>query len=196
MFRKAVRHRLLPLSAALLVISAIAAVAVYNAVGGGHTGVAPENVSALHSSGTRLAGVPDASRYLGASVAPNAGEAHRLGYGAVGWTHGGQVCWAADHATGCDGDLTNPIDVTVGDSDAIGSGAPSRVLGLATDAVTSVTVTLKDGRSVSGSPISNFYFLQLPADAKPWDVRSVDADLVGGGSYHNELDIAPPPTAG
>jgi hypothetical protein len=56
-------------------------------------------------------------------------------------------------------------------------------------------VTLKDGRSVSSSPVNNFYFVALPPDAKPWDVVGIRADLVGGGFYHRDIDIHAPPNA-
>jgi hypothetical protein len=57
------------------------------------------------------------------------------------------------------------------------------VFGLAVDGVTSVTVTLSDGRVASGSPVANFFVVELPVDAAPQDVANVQAKLVGNSVF-------------
>jgi hypothetical protein len=122
--RNFVRPRLWLVTLAILAIGG--GVATYSAVGGGHSGAAPENLRALHSDNTLVPGTPPETRYLGPEYVPIAGSVHLLGHGALAWEHNGQVCWAADHVTGCDADLTDPISVTIGDSDVI---APETRLG-------------------------------------------------------------------
>jgi hypothetical protein len=168
--------------------------ALYGFLTGGATGtkfrgLAPENLSALRSSATRLPHVPNVPGLMTASHAPRAGEVHELGHGALAWEVDGRICSVADHTGGCVDHWPHPIEFIIADRDLPVSGQPSRVLGLATDDVVSVTVELRDGRSVDVRPDRNFYLAQLPRDAAPWYVTGIRAELTGGGTYTERVDL-------
>jgi hypothetical protein len=88
--------------------------------------------------------------------------------------------------------LVQLIDWTINDPDGPGTGSPARVIGLAVDGVTSVEVTLEDGRATSAAPVDNFYEVSLPNDALPWDVATVVARLANGTAFTQTVSISAP----
>lgn len=188
------RGALVLLGTALAVASgaAIAAVLTFGAQAGSRESLIPANLSALTSAATRLPDVPAPARVADPSNAPQPGQVHQLGHGRLAWVVQGRICSYADQTGGCVDGWPHAVDATIGDIDDIGSGAPSRVIGLATDDVLSVTITLRDGRSVTVKPDDNSYFAALPADAKPWDVTEVSATLKDGSVDRQSLDLSAP----
>lgn len=185
------------LSCAALALVAGATVAAVLTFGGGanasaHDSLIPANLSALTSAATRLPDVPAVARVADPNNVPQPGQVHQLGHGTLAWNAHGRICTYADNTGGCVDGWPHPVDATIGDVDDVGSGQPARVLGLATDNVVSVTVTLRDGRSVTVRPDANAYFAALPADANWWDVTSVSATLKDGSVDRQSYDLHGP----
>jgi hypothetical protein len=187
------RRALLLLCAALAVAggATVAAILTFGAQAGSRESLIPANLSALTSKATQLPDVPAAAR-VASEEAPQPGQVHRLGHGRLAWISNGRICTYADQTGGCVDNWPHAVDATIGDVDDVGSGAPARVLGMATDDVVSVTVTLRDGRTVTVQPDANSYFAALPADAKPWDVTEVAATLKDGSVERQTLDLHGP----
>jgi hypothetical protein len=150
------------------------------------------HLSRLHSTATRIPDVPAATRIIGPSYVPSAGQVHRLGpHGvALAWIHDGQVCEVEGNGGGCVPALDTPIEVTIEDPDVRGQGLPLRVVGLAVDGVVRIDVKLADGSRASSVPVDNFYVVQLPAEAAPADVAGVEATMVDGSTYVARLPSA------
>jgi hypothetical protein len=68
-------------------------------------------------------------------------------------------------------------------------------MGVAIDGVTRISVTLRDGRTAAETPVANFYFVDLPADARPWDVKTVTATLADGTTYSHDWSSVSAPAA-
>lgn len=151
-------------------------------------GLVPTNIGALTSSQTRLEAVPARVAGTMGEFSPEAGGVHALGGGAAfAWLKPGRICYSSTRTAGClryePEPLPKPIDWTVGDPDVVGGGASSRVYGIATDEVRSVTAKLDDGRSVTVRPIGNFYDMELPDGVPPWTSLTLVAELEDGTSY-------------
>jgi hypothetical protein len=135
----------------------------------------PANFAALNAADTVRPG----------PTSPSAsGEVHALGGGkAFAWNHAGEVCWSSGIASGCaDPSPVNDhgIDVTIDDPDVIRQGEPAQVVGLAVDSIVRVTATLEDGRALSAAPVDNWYEIELPDTAAPWDIVRVSAQVRSG----------------
>ncbi len=180
------RWRLAVFGAALLVAGAVVvqAVALKNP-----SSLVVDDFSALTDPSTRIEGSPPVGQVLGGQYAPDPGTAHALGKGAIAWVKSGRICFATSFNAGCAGSLPQPIDVTVGDPDGVGVGAPGFVNGLAADDVVSVTAVLNDGRRVQVIPDRNFYTIALPAATPFWEVVRVVADRADGSSYSEPLSL-------
>lgn len=164
----------------------------FGAKAGSGPTLAATSFAALGDSSNIVPGVPDAAKTLGPAYAPAAGTVHSLSSGAYAWKAGNQTCWATSHASGCLDPLAQPIDWSVGDEDVAGSGAPTKVFGLAVDGVGTVTAALSDGTVLSAQPASNFFSMSLPVADGPWDVTSVSATFGTGGSYSTPVHIPKP----
>jgi hypothetical protein len=153
----------------------------------------PANVSALREQRTGISSPPASVHALGPHYDPAPGTVHRLGGGAVlAWPLNQTICWLAYGAGGCVGNIPHPIDWTIRDPDAPGSGEPTLVFGLAVDGTRSITVTLRNGRRVSASAVDNFYVIRLPNDALPWDVSQISAVLAEGSTFSRDISSPPP----
>jgi hypothetical protein len=154
-------------------------------------GLVPANITALTSAQTRLDTAPADVWGRTGDLAPQAGTVHRLGGGAVAWVTSGRICWSRTDGGGClqyvPEPIPKPLDWTVGDPDVVGSGAPPRVWGIATDEVRAVTAKLDDGRSVRVEPAGNFYDLELPDGVPPWTKLTLVAELEDGTSYSERV---------
>jgi hypothetical protein len=183
-----------------LSILAVAIAAIVVAVGGyslrAHANGGPAldlaHLSSFTNPSNVVAGVPAQAKILGSEFAPQAGQVHTLGYGAVGWIADRRPCWATSYSAGCLENLSVPIDVSVGDPDIAGSGAPTAVYGASVDGVDAVTVTLDDGRTFVGQSTGNFYRIELPQDAANWNVKTVSATFGSVGQYSTQLNIPKP----
>ena len=167
-------------------VAALAAVGVlaFSAEASKNPGLVPENLRALGLDATALPDVPSIARAIGD---PSAGDVHRLGFGALAWQSGGEICYVARGGGGCVTRLQKPISVAIGDPDMLRSGLPAYVSGIATDDVVSVTAALKDGRTIGGRVIDNFYYLPLPADASVYDVSTIRASLADGSEHSEDV---------
>jgi hypothetical protein len=156
----------------------------------------PSNFAALNTPATALRGVPAGAR-IGPGSDPAPGTVHELGRGAaLAWVAADRVCWSSGHAAGCAVPLASEaqaIDPVLSDPDAIKQGQPTRVSGLAIDGVTQVTATLKDGSRLSSTPIDNWYQIELPASAAPWDVTRIEAKMSSGETIPFDLPAVPLP---
>ena len=155
-----------------------------------------EDLSGLRSEASRIPNVPQAARMIGPAYTPTAGEVHRIGPGerAFAWIHAGQVCYVQSFGGGCVPPLPAPISLTVADPDIVGEGQPATALGLAIDDVVAVEVTLVDGRKAAGAPVRNFFYVELPTGAAPWQAASIEARMADGSTYTERLpETSPPP---
>lgn len=156
----------------------------------------PSNFGALHSPATAVQGIP-ANAHIGAPYEPTPGSVHALGRGkAFAWVVAGQVCWAKGTASTCEvPSLTAPqaFEPATGDEDAVGRGKPAQVFGPAVDRVVEVAAILVNGERFSSKPINNWYEIDLPVSAAPWDVSRVQARLDNGQVVGYSLSTKPPP---
>lgn len=151
-------------------------------------GITPTNVGALTSEQTRVAAIPAKLQTMSSDLRPEEGAVHLLGGGlAFAWISEGRICWYAEVADGCLAHVPRPLDVVVGDPDVVGSGAAAQAYGIATDEVVSVSVELRDGRTVSGKVIDNFYEIELPAGVPPWSPLTVTAQLRDGTAFSEQV---------
>jgi hypothetical protein len=137
--------------------------------------IEPANVQALNAPARAIAGIPPEAHGMGTGLDPAPGTAHRLGNGVVAWPAGSRVCYYESSGGGCIQPQTRAIDVVITDADGFRSGNPARISGVAVDAVTKVTADLKDGSTLSVQPVNNWYEIDLPESAAPWDVTHVSA---------------------
>ena len=116
-------------------------------------------------------------------LAPSDGRVRPLGHAHYAWTRGKSICHVDRSGTGgCFERFLSPVNATIGDDDAIGSGVPASVRGLVTDDVATVTVVLKDGTRVSGGVVDNAFEIYLPESAAPWDVTGEDLTMRDGSA--------------
>ena len=156
----------------------------------------PAHLAALHTARTAVYSVPDLTRMIGAAATPAPGEAHRLGPGGMtlAWVNQGGICEVQVSGGGCIAPTDRPIEVTISDPDAVGSGQPERVMGLAADGVASVEATLADGRKIRAAPVDNFYEIVLAEDVTPALGMMVRATMTDGSTYSEDVPGAPPPS--
>lgn len=156
----------------------------------------PANFAALNTPATALSGTPAAAR-VGPGYDPAPGTVHQLGRGkALAWVAAGRVCWSSGNEAGCVVSLPSQaqaIDPGVSDPDGIKQGQPARVSGLAVDGVAQVTATLKDGTRLSTTPVDNWYEIELPTSAAPWDVARIDAKMSSGETVPYDVPAIAPP---
>jgi hypothetical protein len=178
---------------AVVLVAAAVSVIVANASGDHRSyrgpGLTPANIAALSSPQTRARGVPDrvADLHFG-DLSPTPGTVHALGAGALAWTlNGGRICVTQGLSAGCLAGVHKPIDIVVADDDVVGSGAPMRASGIATDEVESVAVVFPDGRARTGAVVGNFYDIELPSDIGPSSSYTVEARLKDGSTYSERV---------
>jgi hypothetical protein len=147
----------------------------------------PANLAALNAADTIRPEVTKQS-------AP--GGVHALGRGkAFAWNQDGEVCWSSGIASGCADPsprAEHGIDVTVGDPDMIQQGEPAWIGGLAVDSIVRVTATLENGQTLSAVPVDNWYEIELPDRAAPWDVARVSAQVRSGRRISVDVALHPP----
>jgi hypothetical protein len=180
---------------AVLGVSVAAAAAYVTALHAGEGRMlVPSAISALSAEATKVSGTPQELEHWPSQHKPTPGSVHGLGKdGSVyAWESGGKVCWDAGQVGGCLAPLQIVVDWVIHDPDTPGRGAPTAVSGLAIDGVRSVTAELRDGRSVTVTPVKNFYTATLPADAMPWDVKDASAQLIDGSKVNYPIEITPP----
>jgi hypothetical protein len=173
------RRRILWLALVVVLAGAGTAAGVMRAGAGASSPLAlvPANFAALHAAETLSPDVPSEKQGPGATERPAPGAVHALGRGkAFAWDRDGVVCWSAGITSGCadpSPGTEHGIDVTVGDRDLIRQGEPAQVYGLAVDSIVRVTATLQDGTTLTAVPVDNWYQIELPDTAAPWDVTRV-----------------------
>jgi hypothetical protein len=120
----------------------------------------------------------------------NLGSSHRAIYAVP--TRGGRVCGGLTGGpSGCLEGFTaaGPVDYSIGDADAIGSGEPAIVWGLAPDDVRSVHVVV-GGTSYPAVMGKNAYFFEFPsAVLEPSAVSAIVVGFASGGSQSIELKL-------
>lgn len=174
------RMRLL-VGAVVVVAGAVSAAVVFGtraaatSNGGPAMLIVPANVHALNAPAKAIAGEPPEAHGMGAGLDPVPGTVHRLGDGVVAWPAGDRVCYYEKTGGGCILPETRGIDVVISDPDGTRQGKPAQVSGVAVDAVANVTATLKDGSAISAEPVDNWFVIDLPGSAAPWDVTHVSA---------------------
>jgi hypothetical protein len=156
----------------------------------------PGNFAALNSSATVRPALPSQAPGPAPGYAPAPGTLHALGRGnAFAWIHNSAVCWTAGIAGGCadpSPSTEHGIDITLSDPDSSRQGQPAEVSGLAVDGVVQVTVTLKDGTTLSTTPTNNWYEITLPSDAATWDVTRVTAQTRLGRTLSQDVSLDAP----
>ena len=158
----------------------------------------PANFAALNSAATARPAPPSQAPGPAPAYAPASGTVHVLGHGAaVAWARDGVVCSTSGIAGGCadpSPSAEHGIDVTLADADQPRQGQPAQVFGLAVDSVARVTVTMKDGTTLSTSPVENWYEVTLPASAATWDVSRVSALTRSGRTIPLAVTLSAPAT--
>jgi hypothetical protein len=188
-----------PLVGLLIVVSIAIAITIRetgaSATADSPLALLPGNVAALNAPSTV---VPNPPAYARSGEAPASGTVHALGDGAAfAWVISDRICWSTRHAGGCLVSLPSAvqaIDPVVGDPDGIRSGHPAEVFGIAVDAVQQVTAFLVNGSQFSATPIDNWYEIELPPSAAPWDVARIEAQTAGGKTISYDLPTRPPPS--
>jgi len=162
----------------------------------------PANLTALASPGTAVRDVPTQAARFSASLGaepPARGSVHRVGGGrASAWVSGGHVCWLTTWRMKKGSSLAECITQTHRNTPiepmVTQRGRRTVVEGMAVDSVRSVWAKVKDGRIFSTKPLSNFYWIELPAGADPWDLVEAGATLSNGKNYPTAISIQRPPT--
>ena len=156
----------------------------------------PANFAALSAPGTARAGVPSGVHAPAPGYGPADGAVHVLGHGkAFAWVREGAVCWSSGIASGCaDSSRSNEhaLDAVISDADEVRQGEPARIAGLAVDGVVRVAATMKDGSTLAAVPVDNWYEIDLPGTAAPWDVARVSATLRSGRTTSLEVTLSAP----
>jgi hypothetical protein len=148
-------------------------------------GLGPQNIAALRSAATALATVPTGVHAPSPSDRPSAGTVHTLGNGkAYAWARNGETCWSAGASYGVAACAIQTsgfdFDALIHDPDALSSGQPAHVSGIAADDVQRVVATLTDGSTFTAVPTANWYDIALPADVSMDQVTEVTATLSDG----------------
>jgi hypothetical protein len=164
--------------------------------------LSPANFAAVLSRGTVVRDhakwAESVSQRMGVSP-PHAGAVHQLGMGETfAWVSGSHVCWFGGYrstahfwASECVASMQSvPIDWLIAEP----ANRPI-VEGLSVNGVRSVTVSVKGGRTATGKPVANFYYVLLPHDALPWNVTAISAKLATGKVYLKHLSLKPPSAA-
>jgi hypothetical protein len=166
-----------------------------SATGDSPLALLPGNVAALNAPNTVVPNPPPYAR-IGETPAP--GTVHALGDGAaLAWVISDRICWSTRHAGGCivsSPSAVQAIDPVISDPDGIRSGQPAEVFGIAVDAVNQVTAFLVNGSQFSATPIDNWYEIDLPPSAAPWDVARIEARSASGQVIPCDLPTRPPPS--
>jgi hypothetical protein len=183
------RRKILLFAFGVVLAGAGAAAGVMRAGTGASSPLAlvPANLTALNAADTIRPGVTKQSE---------PGQVHALGRGkAFAWNQDGEVCWSSGIASGCadpSPGAEHGVDVTVADPDMIRQGEPAWIGGLAVDSIVRVTATLENGQTLSAVPVDNWYEIELPDTAAPWDVARVSAHVRSGQSISVDVALHPP----
>ena len=150
-------------------------------------GLGSRDLSALTSPATAVNGIPAGLTAPSPADRPVAGAVHELGNGkAFGWTRNGDTCWNAGATYGVAACATGvsglAFDELIHDADALGSGQPAHVSGIAADTVRRIVATLNDGTAFATVPSRNWYDIALPSSVRMDQVVSVTATLSDGST--------------
>jgi hypothetical protein len=159
-----------------------------------HALVSPQNLAALLAISTALQGIPSGVHAPSPMDEPAAGAVHAIGNGkAFAWINAGSICWNAGSPYGVSAciDASAPVafDAIV-HPDSTNGAQPFHVSGIAVNAVSSVTVTLADGSTLTTKPQANWYDIVLPARADESSVTSVSATLNDGTKFADAIHAA------
>lgn len=139
-------------------------------------------------------GAPDMARFR--VLLDNLGSSHRAIYAVP--TRAGRVCGGLTGGpSGCLEGFTaaGPVDFSIGDVDAIGSGEAAIVWGLAPDSVRTVHVVVA-GTRYAATMGRNAYYFAFPSSATaPSAVSAIAVDFENGRSQTIAVNLAAAPMA-
>lgn len=173
------RFGLMTVVVSVLIAGAVAGVAALNGSAGGATPASA--MTALRNNNDVAAADIPAVMGFPNDLRPANGRVINLAHGIFAWKKDSAVCYVDRSGTGgCFETFRTPVNATIGDDDAVGTGVPASVRGLARDDVIGVEVVLKNGQRIKGDVIGNAFEIYLPTSAAPWDVAGEDVTLMDG----------------